>query len=109
MARKVVLGEFEHHVLLAALRMGNEAYTAAILRELEARTDREVSSAAVYVALRRLEDHGLVESALRRSVAVGERRERRYFTVTLSGVELVVEARRRLERLWEGLEVRGAE
>jgi hypothetical protein len=42
-------------------------------------------------------------------VAVGERRERRYFTVTLSGVELVVEARRRLERLWEGLEVRGAE
>lgn len=108
MATKVSLGEFEHHVLLAALRLGRGAYTSSILRELEARTGREVSASAVYVALRRLEAHRLMRSALRTGEEIGERRERRYFTVTPAGVELVVEARRRLERLWDGLEVRGA-
>lgn len=110
MARKSVLGEFEHHVLLAALRLGEEAYTASILRELEARTGREVAAAAVYVSLRRLERHGLVRSALRTGRTAGERRERRFFRVTSAGVDLVLEARRRLDRLWEGLEVsRGTE
>lgn len=104
---KSALGEFEHHVLLAALRLEDGAYTAAILRELEARTGREVASSAVYIALRRLEEHGLVRSALRKGELAGERRERRFFTVSPEGVALVVEARRRLERLWEGLEVSG--
>ena len=108
MADKVALGEFEHHVLLAALRLGAGAYTTSILKELEARTGREVGASAVYVALRRLEAHGLVRSVLRRGDELGERRERRYFAVTPEGVELVVEARRRLERLWDGLEVHGA-
>ena len=105
MTRKSALGEFEHHVLLAALRLGEGAYTAAILRELEARTGRDVASSAVYVALRRLEEHGLVRSSLRTGRVAGERRERRFFAVTRAGVDTVVEARRRLERLWEGLEV----
>jgi DNA-binding PadR family transcriptional regulator len=98
------LGEFEHHVLLAALRLGSEAYTTSILTELEERTGREISAAAVYVALRRLEEHGLVRSTLRESDERGQRRERRYVEVTLAGVEQVREARRRLNRLWEGLD-----
>lgn len=102
---KAALGEFEHHVLLAALRLGAGAYTTTILKELEARTGREVAASAVYVALRRLEKHGMVRSTLRTGEELGERRERRYFRVTPAGVALVVEARRRLERLWEGLEV----
>lgn len=105
MTGKTALGEFEHHVLLATLRAGDAAYTTSILRELEARTGREVAASAVYVALRRLEQHGLVESTLRAGDELGERRERRYFAVTLTGVDVVVEARRRLARLWEGLEV----
>ncbi|HUG39862.1 MAG TPA: helix-turn-helix transcriptional regulator [Longimicrobiales bacterium] len=108
MAEKVALGEFEHHVLLATLRLGDGAYTTSILRELEDRTGREISASAVYVALRRLEAHGLMESKLRAGEELGERRERRYFRVTPGGVELVLEARRRLERMWEGLEVRHA-
>jgi DNA-binding PadR family transcriptional regulator len=97
------LGEFEHHVLLAALRLGNEAYTATILLEIEERTGRDVSAAAVYIALRRLEKSGLVSSRLKTAVERNERRERRYVRVTPAGVKLVTRARRSLERLWDGL------
>ena len=104
MSDKVTLGEFEHHVLLAALRLRENAYTASILTELEERTGREVAAAAVYIALRRLEKAGLVSSRLRTAVERNERRERRYIRVTAAGVRLVHEARRRFDRLWEGLE-----
>jgi DNA-binding PadR family transcriptional regulator len=97
------LGEFEHYVLLAALRLGDNAFTAPIVEELETRTGRTVAPAAVYIALRRLEDHGLVTSEYR----VGDeedRRERRYFRVTRAGVAMLRESRRRFVRMWEGLD-----
>jgi DNA-binding PadR family transcriptional regulator len=102
---KSALGEFEHHVLLAALRLGDDAYTASILLELEARTDREVSAAAVYIALRRLEKSGLLKTRLKTAVERDERRERRYVRVTPAGIRLLAEARRRFDRLWEGIDL----
>lgn len=105
MAPKTSLGEFEHHVLLAALRLGDEAYTASILLELERRTEREISAAAVYIALRRLEKSGLIRSRLKTAVERDERRERRYVRVTPAGVRILADARRRLDRLWEGIEL----
>jgi len=103
MADKSVLGEFEHHVLLAALRLGEDAYTTSVLTELEERTGREVSAAAVYIALRRLERTGLVRTRLQHGTELGERRQRRYVRVTASGVKMAREARRRFVRLWDGL------
>lgn len=100
---KDVLGEFEHHVLLAALRLKQKAYTTAIVLELEDRIGREVAPAAVYVALRRLEDHGLVGSEYRKGNAE-DQRERRYFAVTRSGIAMLRESRRRYARMWEGLD-----
>jgi DNA-binding PadR family transcriptional regulator len=102
-SEKTALGEFEHHVLLATIRLGDDAYAASIVRELEERAEREVSAAAVYIALRRLEAHGLVESEMRSGTSDAGQRDRRYFTVTADGIELAREARRRLTRLWKGL------
>ena len=83
---KDILGEFEHHVLLAAVRLEGEAYSAAIVQELERRTGRDVSPAAVYIALRRLEDSGFATSELR----TGEdgSRERRYAQNVLTAANL---------------------
>lgn len=105
MSEKSALGEFEHHVLLAALRLGDDAYTTSLLTELEACTGREVSAAAIYIAIRRLERAGLVRTRLRHSTELNERRERRYVRVTPAGIGTVREARRRLVRLWDGLDV----
>ncbi len=99
---KAALGEFEHHVLLAAVRLGVRAYTVTIVQELEQRTGREVAPAAVFIALRRLEEHGLISSRL--TTPAGDWRARRLVTVTARGRALLRQSRERLLSLWEGLE-----
>ena len=97
------LGEFEHRVMLALLRLGDGAYSAPILTELEERTGRSVRSAAVYIALRRLEAKGFVSSRMVPPGTAGGR-DRRHFRVTAEGRRRLLEARSALERLWEGLD-----
>ncbi len=95
------LGELEHQTLLAAIRLGDEAYTAPIVSELEERTGRETTLAAVYIVLRRLEKKGLVASEVRDTEGS---RDRRYFQVTEAGRERLRAARGAYERLWDGLD-----
>ena len=103
---KQILGEFEHHVLLALLRQGEEGYSVPVIAELEEKTGREVSPAAVYIAFRRLEDKGLLISHLRSADPADGGRERRYYSITPLGLDRMIEARRALMNLWEGIELR---
>jgi DNA-binding PadR family transcriptional regulator len=98
-----LLGEFEHQVLLALLHQGDEGYSVPIIAELEERTGRDVAPAAVYIALRRLEEKGLVVSDLRPAHPDEGGRERRYYAVTSEGKAKLAEARRALVSLWDGL------
>lgn len=98
------LGDFEQHVLLAILRLGRESYSVAIVSELEARTDREVATSAVYVSLRRLEKKGLLTSRLEAPEESGEPYPRRYFALTEAALAPLKSARRSMLSLWDGLE-----
>ena len=98
------LGEFEHQVLLTILRLGREAYSVSIVAELEARTGREAATSAVYVALRRMEEKGLLASRLESPEESGEPYPRRYFALTDAALEPLKETRRSLRGLWDGLE-----
>lgn len=98
------LGEFEHQVLLAILRLGREAYSVSIVSELEERTGREAATSAVYVALRRLEKKGLLTSRLETPEQSGEPYPRRYFALTDAALAPLKESRRALLELWDGLE-----
>ena len=102
---KQLLGEFEHHVLLALLRQGDEGYSVPIIAELEARTGRDVAPAAVYIALRRLEKRGLLISHLRSAVPEEGGRERRYYSITPEGLARMAQAREALMNLWDGFEL----
>ena len=102
---KETLGEFEHQVLLAVLRLGGEAYSVPLVLELEERTGREVAQAAVFIALRRLEKKGLLKSRLDDRAVAETGRVRRYFKPTRTALRRLKETRRSLERLWEGLDV----
>lgn len=103
MAREA-LGEFEHQVLLALLLLDDRGRTASVVLELEARTDRTVSPAAVFVALRRLEARGYVRS-IKQAAEPGEGgRGRREFEVTAAGLERLRDARQTFERLWRALD-----
>jgi DNA-binding MarR family transcriptional regulator len=103
MTTKSALGETEHHVLLAAVRLGGEADTVGIVHELETQTGRRVAPAAVYIALRRLEAHRLVRSKL--VTRRGESRTRRHFDVTPAGRAVLRASRERLLILWSGLDL----
>jgi DNA-binding MarR family transcriptional regulator len=103
-ADRDALGEFEHHVLLAALRLGEGAFTAPIVEELEERTGRSVAPASVYVTLRRLEKKGHVTTRIRTDDSAGANRRRRFVRVTDEGVEVLRSAQADLQRLWEGMD-----
>jgi len=63
MARREHLGDFEQIVLLAVLRLGDDAYGVPIRFEIERRTGRALTVGALYRTLDRLEDKGYVTSA----------------------------------------------
>jgi PadR family transcriptional regulator PadR len=97
------LGNFELMVLLAVLRVGEDAYGVPIARELEDKVTREVLLGSVYAALERLEAKGLVASSLGDPTPERGGRAKRYFTVTAKGLLEVRETQRTLVRLWRGL------
>ena len=104
MGRDGYLGEFEQMLLLAALRLGDEAYGAALSQELEERVGRRVSRGAVYVTLDRLEAKGLLTTHMSAPRAERGGRPRRLIAVTPAGITALREAREALETLWDGVE-----
>jgi DNA-binding PadR family transcriptional regulator len=57
-----MLGEFEYLLLTAAVRLGEDAYGAAIRQEIESTIERRCSIGALYTTLDRLEAKGLLET-----------------------------------------------
>ncbi len=98
------LGDTEHLVLLAILRLGREAYGIPILEEVAARSGRNVSKATVYVALKRLERKGLVTSRLGEATAERGGRAKRYFKLRAAGLQALRESRAMFLDLWRDYE-----
>jgi PadR family transcriptional regulator, regulatory protein PadR len=97
------LGELEHLILLAIVRLGPDSYGVPIVDELRKHTRRPVLRPSVYLALRRLEDKGLVRSRLGEPEARRGGRARRHFEATPSALKLLRESQRTLTSLWSGL------
>ena len=107
MAATPALGEFEQVVLLAILRLGDEAYGVTIRREIAECTERETAPGALYTTLDRLEAKGLVGSRYGDPTPERGGRAKRYFTVTTRGVHAVARAQRAYQRLLKGLVLPG--
>jgi DNA-binding PadR family transcriptional regulator len=103
MASEPTLGEFEQVVLLAILRVGEEAYGVPIRAEIEACTGRDPAPGALYTTLDRLEDKGFVTSRMGDPTPQRGGRARRYLEVSRSGVEAVARAQRSYQKLLKGL------
>ena len=98
---RTALGDLEHQALIATLRLKGAAYSVSVVQEIEARTGRAVAQSAVFIAMRRLEEKGLLQSRVDdQSEARG--RVRRYFDLTPAGMERLREMRAALLNLWEG-------
>jgi DNA-binding PadR family transcriptional regulator len=97
------LGEFEHLILLAVLRLGAEAYGMRVRREIAERTGRDVTIGGVYATLDRLAAKGLVRSVLSDPTPERGGRAKRSFTVTGAGLAAVNRAREEFASMAEGL------
>jgi len=104
MYRKDSLTEFEQLVLLALVRLGDDAYGVTIQEEIAKRTGRAASLAATYTALERLEDRGFVEAWISEPVAVRGGRSRKHFRIRKAGAAALRESQQAMKRMWQGLE-----
>src|SRR5437016_12516724 len=86
MSSRDYLGEFEHIIVLALLRLEDRAYGVTVRQQIEIRTKREVSIGAVYATTDRLERKGSVRSLLGNLTQKRDGRRKRVFHVTATGV-----------------------
>jgi PadR family transcriptional regulator len=95
---------FEQIVLVAILRLGQDAYAIPIREEIERRTGRAVARGALYTALERLEAKHYVASQMSAPLPERGGRSRRYYNLTPTGLHAIKTARQSLLQLWQGLE-----
>lgn len=98
------LGEFEQLVLLALIRLGDEAYGVTVQREIAERTGRAPAFGTVYTTLARLEAKGLATSRLGDPTPERGGRRKKYFDVTVAGRSAVRESLRALRTMMRGLD-----
>ena len=97
------LGAFEHLLLLALVRLGDDTYGVPIRDELEARTGRLVSPGAVYTALARLERRGLVRSQLGEPTPARGGKRKRCYRLTAKGAAAVRDAHIAVTQMAQGI------
>src|SRR5580704_12890204 len=103
MPKRSYLSDFELMVMLALMRLGDDAYGVPISREIEQQSGREVALGSVYATLERLEARGMVTSHMGKPTAARGGRAKRYFRITQSGIRKARETRQALMKLWRGL------
>ena len=82
-----MLGEFEYLLITAAVRLGEDAYGAAIRQEIERTTERRCSIGALYTTLDRLEAKGLVTTWMGEATAQRGGRAKRMVRVNETGIK----------------------
>jgi PadR family transcriptional regulator, regulatory protein PadR len=97
------LGGLEELVLLALVRLKDNAYGVTIRRELIERTGKDVSIGAVYTTLERLEAKGYVSSRLGDATPQRGGRAKRFFRLEARGADALATSRDLVTRMGEGL------
>jgi PadR family transcriptional regulator PadR len=98
------LGEFEALVLMAVLRLGDDAYGMRIHVELEDRAGRRSSYGALYTTLDRLEQKGYVSSSVGEPTPERGGRAKKYFKLDNLGKAALRQSYRATRRMAEGME-----
>ena len=87
MSKGDTLGEFEHLTLLAVYRLGDDAYGAAIVQEIESATRQKCSIGGLYTTLDRLEAKGMIKTWMGNPTAERGGRSKRMVRVLAKGIE----------------------
>ena len=82
-----MLGEFEYLLVAAAVRLGEDAYGAAIRQEIEQATKTRCSIGALYTTIDRLETKGLLKTWMGDATPERGGRAKRMVRVTAKGIK----------------------
>lgn len=99
-----IVGEFEHFVLLALVRLGNGAYGASIRREIRERTGRDASAGTVYMTLGRLENKKMIASYVGIPSPHRGGRRRKHYLIDAEGEKALGRSWRAFTAMAEGIE-----
>ena len=97
------LGEFEQLVLLALLRLGENAYGVTVRHEIEKRTGRDVALGAIYKTLARLEEKRYISSTIGDPTPERGGRRKKFYAVEPLGVKALNYSFTALKRMSHGL------
>lgn len=103
MGKGIFLGEFEQMVLLAIIRLGDDAYGARIREVIEDRAGRTVTVGALYAALERLERKKYLNSTDTPPEPIRGGRSKRVYEMTAVGTRALHHARIMMNNMAEGL------
>ena len=99
-----IVGEFEHFVLLALVRLGNGAYGASIRREIRERTGRDASVGTVYMTLARLETKKMIVAYVGIPTKQRGGRRRKHYLIDREGQKALGRAYRAFTAMADGIE-----
>jgi PadR family transcriptional regulator PadR len=97
---------FEQAVLLAVVRLGEDAYGRSILTDVQQRLQRNISAGAIQATLARLEQKGLLASRLGPGTEIRAGRPRRFYRIGPAGARALNEAHDAVHSLWRGFRPR---
>ncbi len=97
-------GELELLVLLAVLRLGNDAYGVTVRDELERETSRTFTLGTVYKTLGRLEEKGYLTTRVAPPTRERGGRRKKLYALSSAGREAASRSLADLRRLAKGLE-----
>jgi PadR family transcriptional regulator PadR len=104
MAKGELLGDFEQVVLLAIVRLEDEAYGVSIRRTIEEIAGRAVTVGAIYTTLDRLEHKGFVSSRMAEPTSERGGRAKRFFKLEARGATVLRNSLRSTRSMLRGLD-----
>ena len=105
MAPDPLLSELEHLVLLAVLRLGENAYAVTIRDEISTVTRLKPLRGSIYVTLDRLEKKDYLTSRMGDPTPERGGKACRYFRVTPAARHALRASRAAFQKMWEGIEI----
>jgi len=97
------LGEFEQIVLLATLRLRDDAYGMTIRQEIQRCTGRDTSVGAVYITLDRLLANGYVSTVQGEPTEERGGRAKRFYRVEGHGLKALRHSQEAMHNMLDGL------
>ena len=99
-----LLTKLEELVLIAVLKLGEEAYGISIYDCITGLTGKDVSVSSVYFPLERLVRKGLLRSYVGEPTARRGGMRKRYYALTRTGIEALQDNRSLTDKAWKGVQ-----